>query len=38
MLIIRRMNGIDAVSGIVTHSKWPSGVKVEREQPLIMSI
>ena len=25
MLIIRRMNCIDAASGIVTLSKWPSG-------------
>ena len=31
MLIIRRMNCIDAASGIVTLSKWPSGVQVERE-------
>ena len=32
MLIIRRLNCIDAASGIVTHSKWPSGAQVEREQ------
>ena len=31
MLIIRRLNYIDAASGIVTLSKWPSGVQVERE-------
>ena len=31
MLIIRRLNCIDAASGIVTLSKWPSGVQVERE-------
>ena len=31
MLIIRRLNCINASSGIVTLSKWPSGVQVERE-------
>ena len=31
MLIIRRMNCIDAASGIVTLSKWLSGAQVERE-------
>jgi len=31
MLIIRRMNCIDAVFGIVNLSKWPSGAQVERE-------
>jgi hypothetical protein len=31
MLIIRRSNCIDAASGIVTLSKWPSGAQVERE-------
>ena len=31
MLIIRRLNCIDAASGIVTLSKWPSGARVERE-------
>ena len=31
MLIIRRLNCIDAASGIVTLIKWPSGVQVERE-------
>ena len=31
MLIIRRLNCIDAVSGIVTLSKWPSGAQFERE-------
>jgi hypothetical protein len=31
MLIIRRLNCIDAASGIVTLSKWPSGAQVERE-------
>ena len=30
MLIIRRLNCIDAASGIVTVSKWPSGAQVER--------
>ena len=37
MLIIRRLNCIDATSGIVTLSKWLSGAQVERElrrQPL----
>ena len=31
MLITRRLNCIDAVSGIVTLSKWPFGAQVERE-------
>jgi len=31
MLTIRRMNFIDAASGVVTLSKWPSGAQVERE-------
>ena len=31
MLIFRRLNCIDAASGTVTLSKWPSGVQVERE-------
>ena len=31
MLIIRRLNCIDAAFGIVTLSKWLSGVQVERE-------
>ena len=31
MLIIRRLNCIDAAFGIVTLSKWPSGGHVERE-------
>jgi len=31
MLIIRRLNCIDAASGIVTLSKWPSGAQFERE-------
>jgi hypothetical protein len=31
MLIIRRLNCIDAASGIVTLSKWSSGAHVERE-------
>ena len=31
MLIIRRLNCIDAASGIVTISQWPSGAQVERE-------
>ena len=30
MFIIRRLNCIDAASGIVTLSKWPSGAQVER--------
>ena len=30
MLIIRRLNCIDAASGIVTLSKWLSGAQVER--------
>jgi hypothetical protein len=36
MLIIRRLNFIDAASGIITLSKWLSGAEVERElsQPL----
>jgi len=32
MLIIRRLNGIDAASGIVTLSKWLFGAQVERER------
>ena len=31
MPIIRRLNCIDAASGIVTLSKWPSGAQVETE-------
>ena len=31
MLIIRRLNSVDAASGIVNLSKWPSGAQVERE-------
>jgi hypothetical protein len=31
MLIIRRLNCIDAASGVVTLSKWLSGAQVERE-------
>ena len=31
MLITRRMNCIDAASGIVTLTKWPSRAQVERE-------
>ena len=31
MLIIRRINCIDAASGIVTLTKWPSGAQDERE-------
>ena len=31
MLIIRRLNFIDATSGIIIHNKWPSGAQVERE-------
>jgi len=36
MLIIRRLNCIDAASGIVTLSKWPSGAQVERELRFII--
>jgi hypothetical protein len=32
MLIIRRLNCINAASGIVTLSQWPSGAQVERKQ------
>ena len=40
MLIVRRVNCIDAASGIVTLSKWLSGAQVERElsQPVVGSI
>ena len=31
MLIVRRLNCIDAASGIITISQWPSGAQVERE-------
>jgi len=31
MLITRRLNCIDAASGFVTLSQWPSGAQVERE-------
>jgi len=31
MLIIRRLNCVDAASGIVTLSQWPYGAQVERE-------
>ena len=36
MLIISRLNCVDAASGIVTLNQWPSGAQVERElsQPL----
>ena len=34
MLIIRRLNFIDAASGIVTVSKWPSGAQVKSEVSL----
>ena len=34
MLIIRRLNCTNTASGIVTLSKWPSGMQVEREFPL----
>ena len=37
MLIIRRLNFIDAASGIVILSKWPSGAQV-RENSLNMCI
>ena len=38
MLIIRRLNCIDAASGIVTLSKWPSGARVERELPFSLNL
>ena len=38
MLIIRRLNCIDAASGIVTLSKWPSGAQVERELQLSLNL
>ena len=38
MLIIRRLNCIDAASGIVTLSKWPSGAQVERELQAVLSL
>ena len=31
MLIIRRLNCIDAASGIIDLSKWPSGAQVESD-------
>ena len=31
MFIIRWLNCIDAASGIVTLSKWPSGAQIEKE-------
>ena len=31
MLIIRRLNCIDAASDTVTLSKWPTGTQAERE-------
>ena len=31
MRIIRRLNCIDAASGIVTLSKWPCGAQIEKE-------
>ena len=34
MLIIRRLNYIDAASGIVTLTKWLSGAQVHLGQPL----
>jgi hypothetical protein len=34
MLIIRRLNCIDAASGIVTLSQWPSGAQVCTGRPL----
>ena len=37
MLIIRRLNCIDAASGIVTLSKWPSGTQVERDLERVLS-
>ena len=38
MLIIRRLNCIDAAAGIITRSKWPFGAQVEMAgQPLTES-
>jgi hypothetical protein len=37
MFIIRRMNCIDAASGIVILSKWPIGAQVERELSCLSS-
>ena len=37
MPIIRRLNCIDAASGIVTLSQWPSGAQVERELQAVPS-
>ena len=37
MPVIRRLNCIDAASGIVTLSKWPSGAQVERELLAVLS-
>ena len=37
MLIIRRLNCIDAVSGIVTLSKWPSGARVITDVVSVMA-
>ena len=38
MLIIRRLNCIDAASGIVTLDKWPSGAQVERERQTLQYV
>ena len=38
MLIIRRMNCVDAASGIVTLSQWPSGAQVERELEFFLNL
>ena len=38
MLIIRRLNCIDAASGIVTLSNWPSGGQVEREREFPLNL
>jgi len=38
MIIIRRLNCIDAASGIVTLSKWPSAAQAEREMILILQV
>ena len=37
MLIIRRLHCIDAASGIVNLSKWPSGAQVCTGRPLTES-
>jgi len=38
MLIIRWLNSIDAATGIVTLSEWPSGAQVDRELPFPLNL